>query len=214
MFRPITSLLFALLCSCSFAQEAFPFKEAEFQGASGARRGEHFEYFMFKRGVVPAGASDQDQAAIMAEWKQRHPDATLVPVSVIGEKSAMPIVYGLAVDGDEYLNVLLVRRGIYPALTMLDPADPTALLQASFNAGYARALGRQERVGNPAGMPSRRLIEAPAYASYVQLLIAAETAAQADAIGIWSERFAAMRDKTGLKPLSATPLSLAQIIGQ
>lgn len=58
--------------------------------------------------------------AMIGHWTREHPNARLVPVSVLGERSPLPIVYAWAVDGEDNLNLLLVRQGVYPALVMLD----------------------------------------------------------------------------------------------
>lgn len=210
MFKLTICVLLAVLCRTGFAQEEFPFKEVVFQGASGYRPGENFEYFLFKRGFF-RGVGAAEEAAMIAEWTRKHPGAKVVPVSILGEKSSMPIVYFWAMDGEDNLNLLLVRKGVYPALVMLDTVQFNQLLRLSKNAPYGRVLEAQERAGNPTGVPSRRLVSEPLYEDFLKQLVAAETAAQVEFNGIWSDKFKPTRDKMGITPLSAMPPSILHI---
>jgi len=205
MFKYVMLVVLALVCRTGCAQEEVPFKELVFQGASGYRPGENLEYFLFAQGFVQ-GVSPEEQAAIIADWTGQHPHARLVPVSILGERSPFPIVYAWAVDGDDNLNLLLVRKGVYPALTMLDTPRFAQLVERAKPARYAKLLAEQERQGNPTGIPARRLVPAARYDDFLKKLIAAEAAAQADMNGIWSDRFKPMRDKLGLTPLATLPL--------
>ena len=210
MLRLAAAILITMICQSSFAQSASLFKEIVFQGSSGYRPGENFEYFLFKRGTLPE-LRGNDEETVITEWTKRHPLAEVVPVSIFGEKSKFPIIYIWAVDGEDSLNLYLVRKGIYPALAMLDNSKFGRLLQASSNAPYFRTIEMQERAGNPTGTLSRRLISESRYTSFVQQLLAAEAEAQAESIGIWSDKFKRLRDKIGLVPLSTLSLSTEQI---
>jgi hypothetical protein len=202
MLRFAIVMLLALACRNGVAQEEFPFNALVFQGASAYRPGENVEYFLVKRGFL-RGASPDEEAAMIARWTSEHPHARLVPVSVLGERSPLPMVYAWAVDGEDNLNLLLVRQGVYPALVMLDTPQFEQLLQRSKHTGYAQGLAAQDRAGNPTGIPSRRLVPASRYDDFMKKLVAAETAAQADMLGIWSDQFKPVREKMGLTPLAA-----------
>jgi hypothetical protein len=210
MFRFAICVFLAVLCRNSFAQEEFPFRDVIFQGASAFHRGENFEYFLFKRGFFK-GVRDDEEATIIAEWTKQHPNAKVVPVSILGEKANFPIVYFWAMDGEDNLNILLVKKGVYPALAMLDTVEFKQLLRVSKNTRDAQALEVQERAGNPTGVLSRRLVSDPRYENFLKQLVAAETAAQAESNGIWSDKFKPMRDKMGITSLSATPFSILHI---
>jgi hypothetical protein len=201
MLRFAMVMLLALVCRNGVAQEEFPFKALVFQGASAYRPGESVEYFLVKRGFL-RGVGPDEETAMIARWTREHPNARLVPVSVLGERSPLPMVYAWAVDGEDNLNLLLVRQGVYPALVMLDTPEFGQLMERSKHTRYAKRLAAPERAGNPTGIPSRRLIPAPRYEDFMKKLVTAEAAAQAVMIGIWSDQFKPVRDKMGLTPLA------------
>jgi hypothetical protein len=199
----IFSILLAISLS-SFAQRELPFKEIEFQhpGLSGFHRGEKFEYFLIRRKILP-GLSPAQEASAIQDWSKQHPAASALPVSVLGEKSQLPMVYVWAVDGDDILNVYLVRNGLHPAIGMLDTTNFGRILQASSNAPFIKRAVQVERAGNPTGVESRRLIPKTRYDAFVRELIAAETLAARESLGIWSDDFKKIREQIGLVPLSA-----------
>jgi hypothetical protein len=201
-------VLLAALCQNVVAQEEFPFSEMILQGESGFRVGGNFEYFFFKHGFFPGVRSDEE-AAIIAEWKSQHPNAKVVPVSIFGEKAKFPIVYFWAVDGEENLNLFLIKKGVYPALVMLDTEQFNQILLLSKNFPYGKVLKAQDRAGNPTGVPSRRLVSDPRYEDFLKKLVAAETEAQVGLNGIWSDKFKQEREKMGITPLSTMPLSIS-----
>lgn len=205
MFKCAMCVLLAVLSQNSFAQGEFRFNELTFIGPSAARPGDRFEYFLFKNGFFGGVRSNEEEAALIDEWKTQHPNARAVPVSVLGESARFPIVYFWAVDGEDNLNLFLVKKGIYPALAMLDTPHFKQLLQLSKNAPYGKMLAAQEHAGNPKKVPSRRLVSEPRYKDFLTQLVAAETAAKVEMKGIWSDKFKRERDKTGLIPLSALP---------
>ncbi len=166
-----------------------------------------FEYFLIRRTIVP-GQPPAEEAAAIQEWSNQHPTATAIPVSIIGEKSQLPIVYVWGVDGSEILNVYLVRKGIHPAIGMLDSAHFSRILQASSNAPFVKRALQAERAGNPTGIAWRRLIPKNRYDAFVKELIAAETFAQRESLGIWSDSFKKVREQIGLVPLSSLPLTI------
>lgn len=204
----VFSVLLAL-CQRSSAQRELPFREIIFDGVSvsGFHQGEPFEYFLIKRKIL-AGLPIAQESAVIEEWSKQHPGATALPVSILGEKSQLPMVYVWAVDGNDILNLYLVRKGIHPAIGMLDTAKFGRLLQASSNAPFIKLAARGERAGNPTGVVSRRLIPKLSYDSFVKELIAAETLAERESLGIWSDSFKKVRDQIGLVPLSSLPMTV------
>jgi hypothetical protein len=203
VFKFAICVLLAVLCRNGYAQEEFPLNELTFTGPSAARTGDHFEYFLLKHGFFRGVRSDEEESTIIAEWKRQHPKATVIPVSIQGEKSRFPLVHFWAVDGEDNLNLYLVRKGIYPALVMLDTPQFKQLVQLSRNTPYGEMLAAQERAGNPKGVESRRLVSEPRYNVFLKQLVAAETAAKAESQGIWSAGLKRERDKLGFIPLSA-----------
>lgn len=208
-FRLAIFLVLLALSHRSFAQRELPFREIEFEGVSvsGFHRGETFEYFLIKRKILP-GLPPAEEAAVIQEWSKQHPAATALPVSVLGEKSQLPMVYIWGVDGIDILNVYLVRKGIHPAVEMLDTANFARILQASSDAPFIKRAIQGERAGNPAVIASRRLIPKSRYDAFVKALIAAETLAEHESLGIWSDGFQKLRQQTGLVPLSTLPLTI------
>lgn len=194
-----------MVCSTVFAQEAFPFNELVFQGPSAYRPGTNREYFLFNRGF-PQGVRPEEEAALIAEWRIQHPNAELVPVSILGEASRVPIVYSWAVDGEANLNLLLVRNGVYPGIAMLDGTHFSQVVQSSKRMPHVEVLDAQERLGNPTRVPSRRLVSASRYEDFLKRLIAAETEARAELKGIWSDTFKRQRIRMGIAPLDAVQL--------
>ncbi|HEX9174469.1 MAG TPA: hypothetical protein VF861_17605 [Telluria sp.] len=204
MLKFVLLVLLAVLCRNGLAQEEFPFKEAIFQGPSGYRPGQNFEYFMVKHGLFKS-VGDDEEATMIAEWIRQHPNAKLVPVSILGEKSRHPIVYFWAADGEDNLNLFLVKKGIYFGFAMLDTVQVDQLVK---NPKWVARLEAMQRAGNPKRVPSPRLVSDARYEDFVKQLVAAETAAQSESNGVWSDKFKPLRDKMGLVPLNALPLSV------
>lgn len=210
MLKFLIFLLLAVLGRNGLAQEEFPFKEAIFQGASGFRPGQNFEYFMVKHGLFKS-VGDDEEATMIAEWKRQHPNAKLVPVSILGEKSRHPLVFFWATEGDDNLNLFLVKKGIYFGFAMLDTVQLDQLLK---NPKWVATLEGMERAGNPKRIPSPRLVSDARYEDFLKQLVAAETAAQSESKGVWSDKFKAVRDKMGIVPLDTVPLSILHADGK
>lgn len=152
------SVLLAI-CQNVFAQCELPFREIIWEGVSvsGFHQGEQFEYFLLKRKVFAGISLEQERAAIQ-DWSTQYSCATAVPVSIIGEKSQLPLVFVWAIDGSDNLNVYLVRNGVHSAIGMLETAKFDRLLQASASAPFVKRATQGEGAGNPTGVTSRRLI--------------------------------------------------------
>src|SRR3984957_6407019 len=81
--------------------------------------------------LVPkdAGAADH----FIAQWLRSHPGASVTPVSSAtqtmptstkpGSPAKLREVYIWITDGDDVLNVALVREGYYPGKTMIDMVE-------------------------------------------------------------------------------------------
>jgi hypothetical protein len=85
---------------------------------------------------------------------------------------------------------------------MLDGTQFSRVLQSSEGTLYGQVLGAQERLGNPTGVPSRRLVSDASYEDFLKRLIAAETTARDELKGIWSDKFKRQRRQMGIVPLS------------
>ena len=97
---------------------------------------------------------------------------------------------------------------------MLDAVQFHQLLQISkvtptrqaIEAGHAYGQKLLSRT-HPVEVPPRRLISEVRYKEFLKQLVTAETAAQAQMNGIWSDKFKGLRDEEDITPLSALPPS-------
>lgn len=214
MFKFISLVFLAALSSTCFGQE-FPFNELNFKGPFGTRVGSSGVYCLMGNGFIRTIHSDEG-ATVVSEWQRQHPNARSIPVSIMDESSKAPMVYVWAVDGEDNFNLLLIKKGVFPASVMLDAVQFNQLLQMSKEtpprqaieaAGYAYG---QKLLGSthPVEAPPRRLISEVRYKEFLKQLVTAETAAQAEMNGIWSDKFKGLRDEEDITPLSALPPSI------
>lgn len=196
--------------SC-FAQDSFPLSELHFNGPLATRAGESSLYCLLGNGFILTIRSDEE-AAIVAEWRTRHPNAKAVPVAIMGDNTNMRIVYVWAVDGDDNLNLRLIEKGVFPASVMLDAVHFDQLLkmngpsprQKSIEAGYAYAqktLHAKPQIESP----PRRLVTDARYQDFLKALLASEKTAQAQKNGIWSDKYKGLREEENTAPLNALP---------
>jgi len=219
MRKLISCLAFFVFCGSCFAQESFSFNELQFKGPFAMRPGDGNLYCLLGNGVILTIRSD-DEAALVADWRTRHPNAKAVPVGITGENTRMRIVYVWAVDGDDNLNLHLIEKGVYPASVMLDAVQFDRLLkttgpspqQKSIEAGYAYAQ-KTLHAKPRAEMPPRRLVEDARYQDFLKALVASEKTAQAQKNGIWSDKYKDLRETEGTTPLNALPPALLGMKG-
>lgn len=208
MFKFASFVFLATLCGTCFSQQEFPLSELKFQGAFATHAGESRLYSLLGNGFIRTIRSD-DEAAIVAQWRKQHPDAKAIPVSVIDANSKTPMVYVWAVDGDDNLNLRLVRQGIFPASVMLDAVHFDRLSKGTsqrtaIEAGYAYGQKLKASIHDEAA-PPQRLISEARYKNFLKQLVSAETDAQAQKNGIWSDKFKGLRDQEDVLPLNALP---------
>jgi endonuclease YncB( thermonuclease family) len=144
--------------------------------------------------------SSNDEGVLIPEWVRNHPNAKAVPVSIIGEGSKMPIAYIWAVDGDENLNLALVKKGVFPGSVMLDAVHSDILSKgsrdrANIEAGAAYARKLNPNLPEAKESPPRRLIQNSSYESFLKDLAKAQDIAREQKNGIWSDKFKALRDE-------------------
>lgn len=213
MFKFISLVLLVTLSSTCFGQE-FPFNELSFKGPFGTRVGSSGVYCLLGNGFIRTIHSDEG-ATIVSEWQRQHPNARSIPVSVMDESSKAPMVYVWAVDGEDNLNLLLIKKGVFPASVMLDAVQFNHLLQMSKETPQRQAIetgyvygGKLLSSTHPVEASPRRLVSEVSYKDFLKQLVSAETAAQTQMNGIWSNKFKGLRDEEDITPLNALPSSI------
>lgn len=215
----VAAIVFAVLCKPCFAQSGFAFDELQFKGPFATRAHDPNLYCLLGNGFFKTIRADDD-AAIVAAWRTAHPAAGVVPVSIMGEGSPMRIVYVWIVDGDDNLNLRLVRQGAFPASVMLDAVQFDQLLhrtapsarRKAMEAGYADGLKRQGKTAPPE-TPPRRLVPDARYQTFLTALVAEETAARREKNGIWSDKFKDLREEEDTTALGEVPAAVLGLDG-
>ena len=197
MFKHATLIILAIFCNASFAQEAFPLNELKFQKFFAQRAGDKTTYCLLGNGFFRTISSNEEDVLI-PEWVRNHPNAKAIPVSIIGENSKMPIVYIWAVDGDENLNLALVKKGVFPGSVMLDAVHFDILSKgtqdrANIQAGAAYARKLNPNLPETKESPPRRLIQNSSYDAFLKSLVNAQDIARKQKSGIWSDKFKELR---------------------
>lgn len=197
MLRCFTIILFAIFCSASFGQDAFPLNELKFQKFFAQRAGEKITYCLLGNGFFRTISSNEEDVLISA-WVRNHPNAKAIPVSIVGEGTKMPIAYIWAVDGDENLNLALVNKGVFPGSVMLDAVHFEILSKgtqdrANIEAGAAYARKLNPNLPEIKENPPRRLIPNSNYEEFLKKLAKAQDIAREQKSGIWSDKFKELR---------------------
>jgi len=201
MLRHITLIFQVVLVifhGTAFGQDAFPLSELTFKKFFAQRAGEKATYCLLGNGFFRTISSGEEDAVI-PKWLGNHPNAKAVPVSIISEGSKMgPIVYIWAVDGEENLNLSLVRNGVFPGSVMLDAVHFDKLSKGTRDRANIEAGAEYARKLNPnlpevKENPPRRLIPDTSYESFLKELTKAQEVAQSQKSGIWSEKFKNLR---------------------
>lgn len=146
--------------------ERYRVSEIMWKGHFGGRKEEpHNIYCLMTQGALRAPTSD-DYEKLIETWLGQHPNAEARVVYVLSPSltdfpdSKMKSVW--VVDGEDILNIYLVRKGGCPAGTML------------LNRGDKTSLAREE------------------YESFSKRVNEAEQLAKKEKLGIWSERSASL----------------------
>ena len=161
-FSALGAVLASLLPSAANAQAPFPAREITFQEIFGGRAGENTVYCLLGNGYFRSIHSEE-VGTIIASWLANHPKAQAVPVSSRPTKEFGPSgrwIYVVIEDGEETLNIALVRAGAYPGRVMIA------------NAGATQLIMSEER-----------------YEAYLNRVVAAQADAKENRRGIWSDRY-------------------------
>ena len=151
--------------------------------------------------LVPKDAGTADD--FIAQWLISHPTATVIPVSSETKtipnstKPASPAkhreVFVWIADGDDVLNVALVREGYYTGRSMIDMVEGEQLqierakkIAADSSGGGFLDLMAKWRESTPKEDRPRRLVSDSDYALRMKEITSAEHDAQLAKRGIWS----------------------------
>ena len=198
MLKNLIFVLFSVVCSSAFGQDAFPFSELKFQRIFGQRHGDKTTYCLLGTGFFRTISSDEEDM-LVRDWMNKHPEAKAVPVAIIGEGTRMPIVYIWVVDGDANMNLFLIEKGAFPGSVMRDAVQFEAISReardrAAIEAGTAR-VEKDDNKRAPGESAPRRFVQDSAYDEFVKKLDSVEEIAQEHKAGIWADKFKEMREE-------------------
>lgn len=200
MLKFATLIFLSVFCSASFGQEAFPLTELKFKKFFAQRADDNkTTYCLLGNGFFRTISSNEEDSMI-SEWLHNHPKAKAIPVSIIGEDSKMPMIYIWVIDGEENLNLSLVRKGVFPGSVMLDAVHFDRLSRgtpdrANIEAGAAYARKLNPKLPVPKEIPPRRLIPDSSYEVFLKQLGVAQDVARKQKSGIWSDKFKGLREE-------------------
>lgn len=141
--------------------------------------------------TISSGAQD----SLISGWLLVHPLATVTPVTSIDMGSGLGrLVYIWIEDGDNNLNVSLVRSGAFPGGVMTDAVEAAGQAGKSpevqaIEDGYNSAAQPGQEPRRAVNAPPDRIVSDARYTAFMRRVVSAELAARADRLGIWSEEF-------------------------
>ncbi|MBS0377976.1 MAG: hypothetical protein JSS29_05765 [Proteobacteria bacterium] len=179
-------------------------KELVFDEFFATRKGDARQYFLLGGGWLLTIQSG-NPGRFISDWLEAHPAATATPVSrmfVTNTKSKVTseMVYIWVDDGNQSLNVDLVRAGVFPAGVMYDMVDNQKGLEELLKdprLAAAKAQIEKERAEAPQDR-SERLMTDNAYLERINRVNAAEELARKEKVGIWSDAMKEEREADGL----------------
>lgn len=176
-------LLFAT--TAAWPAQTFDASPLVFKNIFGSRPGFHTSYSIVGTGMFRAPRADELDAFV-ASWMKRHPRAvvTVVDQSRLGSKLG-EMDYIWINDGADSLNVDLVRQGLVPGGMMADGVD------------YLSAIKRVARQDMSGPDDPKRLVSDESYLAFMKRIVAAEVAARADKVGLWSDKYREMMVNEG-----------------
>jgi endonuclease YncB( thermonuclease family) len=178
------------------SREPFSVQDLYVGGISAHRRGDPDVYCLLGGDGcvlgVPILLGFGKDVAFVSKWLAEHPRATVTPISVESKKifTARPAVHSTYVwieDGQDSVNVALVRAGIFRAQSMIDMVDANRNFMKMFD-DPRLAAGRADILKERAEeQPPQRLISDSDYSNRMQRLAAAEEEAKQGKNGLWSD---------------------------
>jgi hypothetical protein len=173
----LSVLLLAIITSCNsqIEENEIPIEELKFESIFGTIDETSKEvYCLLGQGFFRSPNSD-DSDSLIANWLNKHQSAKLVKISIIhGDDQSM--IYSMVIDGNENLNVYLVRNGCFPGGTMERPET-------------WEEMGEAERkiYGDKEERDVEVLIDAKTYKKYFDEIRKAEEIAITEKLGIWED---------------------------
>jgi hypothetical protein len=188
-------LLLFVLPSFAQAQQPFPMSELSIDGIYATKTADSTLYCVLGGEAclvrTPPNAWNQDP--LIHSWLAAHPKAMAIPMSshVWAERKneLLNRVYLWIEDGDDSLNVALVREGRYPAEMMQDMLEADRQQADVFKDpkfASSRAVLEQERAKTPEEQRPHRLVTDIVYSQKMHEVSSAEAEAQRQEKGFWS----------------------------
>ncbi|MGA3001891.1 MAG: hypothetical protein ABSE20_09195 [Acetobacteraceae bacterium] len=179
-------MLAAFVFAACAAEPGVSVSQLHFRGFCASRLGDMTVYCLLGTGFLALRSHELDK--VIKTWIADHPNAEIVPVDTPmrgGETKwgEVALQYVWIRSGEDFLNVALVRAGVYAGGVMIDPAE---LLTA-----YPQYRGVP-----PVEVP-QRLVSDEQYQAFRQRILDAEELAWKEREGIWSDEFKQYRDDEG-----------------
>jgi len=174
----ITIFLLTFTTSCISQNKLIelPIQDFEFESIFGNKNGKINDkvYCLLGQGFFRAPRSDNSDE-LLNNWLEEHPNAKLIPVSVLKSESNM--TYCWIVDGTENLNIYLVKNGCYPGGTMQRPRT------------WKEMSRKEKKIYRKMEKPDIEiLINDNLYDTFIEELKVAELYAKENKLGIWEEK--------------------------
>lgn len=198
MSRLVTLIFLFVVSSIAVAEETFPVTELKFQKIFAQRSGDDKDTYCLLGNGFFRTISSNEESTLISDWLQKHPNAKTVPVSIVGEGSKMPIIYIWVIDGEDSLNLSLVKSGAFPGSVMIDAVQFEKLSRgsserANIEAGVAYAGKMNPNLVTHKETPPRRLISDSSYELFLMELQKAQDLARSQKNSIWSDKFKELR---------------------
>jgi hypothetical protein len=180
----VTLLVFALSSSLTVrAQESFPANEIKFKEIIGSRNGDKSAaYILLGTGFFRVMSSD-NVGLIIDHWLASHPNAQATPISATPAGIFGQLIYVLIEDGEDCLNISLIREGAFPGGVMIDSVD--SLRELNLN------LKKEEE--------PHRIMSDDRYNAFLKRVRAAEAEAKDHKNGIWADKYKEMREQENIQ---------------
>jgi hypothetical protein len=205
----LVALVIGMVCgtlACN-AQEVRLAKELTFNNEVFATRPNDALTYVLIGGGWLRGLRSEDPAKFISAWLEKHPAATVKPIS----RMVLPrdrvkdeqIEYIWIEDGKASLNVDLVRAGLFPAPAMADMVDfrkqlDEILKDPRVAAETAQLEKRHPEAPQASSLPRPdRMISNEDYKQRMQRAEAAAEQARKEKLGIWSDSMKEEREALG-----------------
>jgi hypothetical protein len=187
----------------SWAQGVSPAKELTFNDIFASRPSDARIYVLIGGGwfrIMRFGSPSQ----FVSNWLQAHPSATIKPISRMfttntKTRKTSEWVYIWVEDGEQSLNVDLVRADVFAAAAMFDMVDDRKGLDELLKdpkLAAVRAEIQKERAAAPQDR-TERLVAEDDYKARMRRIEIAEAQARKEKLGIWSNAMKAERESEG-----------------